>query len=242
MVTYLTVTPRPMPAGVVWTRTSATAATAAAAAPVPQDVVCLTPVENNSCAPWTLAQAGGWLSTLKPRPQSKPMQEKEVSRYQAPVDRVEISEEEQSPEPEVPADLVGALERLVPHQPGRGDLLKLWLRLGATFIERCAAAGITTWKGALNRYERAERRLRVAGGSERESLAALAQACDHALGGEDFASRSAMAVLTACQGEAPEEFFSRSLAGHVSGERGPLSAYLDYLLTRRSHTDERVAV
>ncbi len=240
-VTYLTVSPRPMPAGVAWTKTPS-----AIQAPVPQDVVCLTPIETSPlmASPWTLAQAGGWLSTLKPRPQSKPMQEKEVGRYQAqaPVDRVELSVEEDSPEPAVPADLLSALERLVPHQPGRGDLLRLWLRLGATFIERCSAAGITTWKGALNRYERSERRLRVAGGSEREALAVIAQACDHALGGEDFASRSAMAVLTACQGETPEEFFSRSLAGHVSGERGPLSAYLDYLLTRRSHTDERVAV
>jgi len=239
-MTYLMVTPRPLPAGVAWTRTPA-----AAPAPVPQDVVCLTPVEASPviASPWTLAQAGGWMATLKPRPQSRPMQEKEIGRYRPdPVDRVELTVAEETPEPEVPAELAAALERLVPRQPGRGELLRLWLRLGAALIERCAAAGVTTWQGAAHRYERTERRLRLAAGHEREALAVMAQACDHALGGDDFASRSAMAVLAACQGEAPEAFFSRSLAGHVNGERGPLSAYLDYLLTRRQHTDEPVAV
>lgn len=230
-----------MPAGVTFSRP-----TAAIPAPVPQDVVCLTPVETPQvvASPWTLAQAGGWLSTLKPRPQSKPMKEREVGRYRPdPVDRVELTnEEEEAPEPEIPADLVAALDRLVPRQPGRGDLLRLWMRLGAALIERCATAGVTTWKGATHRYERAERRLRLAAGSEREALAVLAQACDHALGGEEFASRTSMAVLATCQGEAPEAFFSRSLAQHVSGERGPLSAYLDYLLTRRSHAGEPVMV
>lgn len=230
-MTYLVVQPRPLPAGVSFRRTQA-----AAPAPVPQDVVCLTPVETAPAvaSPWTLAQAGGWLSTLKPRPQSKPMREQEVGRYRPdPVDRVELTVEDDGPEPEVPDDLVAALDRLVPRQPGRADLVRLWLRLGAALIERCAAAGVTTWKGAAHRYERAERRLRLASGSEREALAVMAQACDHAFGGDEFASRSAMAVLAACQGEAPEAFFSRSLAGHVSGERGPLSAYLDYLLTQR---------
>ena len=139
-----------------------------------------------------------------------------------------IEEEPEAPPRESPQELDDELLRAllagVPAPP-KFNLAARFALVPRHLLERCLAAGCHSELSSEAGYCMLTRRLlfRVEDlESDFPIVRALAQGIDHTLGGDDFASRRALAVLAALPGPCwtPEDFFAQELARYLLVQRG----------------------
>ncbi|MGE0495357.1 MAG: hypothetical protein AB7S38_39490 [Vulcanimicrobiota bacterium] len=126
----------------------------------------------------------------------------------------------------------------------RTEVRKLLASFSPYVLDFCRQAGVTIRVGPFDEttYNQAEKRIEVPEGGFRvdQVLEAMARSFDHALGGEDFASRFALAVTSArTDSEGTNmDFFARACVGYYRDPEGlrrehpGMFAYLQHLEAR----------